>query len=182
VKLPTARVSTPNVNTDYTPFDEGTNASSGIAVMGVAVAKAAEGARKAVLEFAARQLKCSVADLDLDNGVIVQGTGPNAQRYPLGPLVMGFYGGPGFEFTADGHQMAAVDHAAPLESPCVFWEIGWAGAEVEVDRETGQVKVLKLVVSSDTGRSINPLVWQGAGRRRRRHGARPDTVRAHDLR
>jgi CO/xanthine dehydrogenase Mo-binding subunit len=55
--------------------------------------------------------------------------------------------------------MAAVDHAAPLESPCVFWEIGWAGAEV--DRETGQVKVLKRVVSSDTGRSINPLVCKG---------------------
>jgi CO/xanthine dehydrogenase Mo-binding subunit len=90
LKLPTARVSTPNVNTDYMPFDEGTNASSGIAVMGVAVNKAGEGARKAVLEFAAGQLKCPVADLDLDNGVIVQGTGPNAQRYPLGPLVMGF--------------------------------------------------------------------------------------------
>jgi CO/xanthine dehydrogenase Mo-binding subunit len=161
LKLPYARVAAPSINTDHVPFDEGTNASSGVAVMGRAVADAALGARRRVLEFAARQLDCGVPELDLDNGFIVQGTGHNAQRRPLGPLVMGYYGGPGFEFTADGFYMAPTDHDAPLESPCVFWEIGWAGAEVEVDPGTGQVKVLKLVVSSDTGRSIHPLICKG---------------------
>lgn len=161
LKLPHARVTAPSINTDHVPFDEGTNASSGVAVMGRAVESAARAARLRVLEFAAEQLKCCVAELDLDNGTIVQGTGPNAQRLPLGPLVMGYYGGPGFEFTADGFYMPSVDHRAPLESPCVFWEIGWGAAEVEVDRGTGIVKVLKLVASGDTGRSINPLVCKG---------------------
>ena len=161
LNLPHGRVSAPSINTDHVPFDEGTNASSGIAVMGRAVEGAARGARQKVLEFAAEQLKCAVEELDLDNGFVVQGTGPNAQRLPLGPLVMGFYGGPGFEFTADGFYMPPVDHRAPLESPCVFWEIGWGAAEVEIDPGTGLVKVLKLVVSGDTGRSINPLVCKG---------------------
>jgi CO/xanthine dehydrogenase Mo-binding subunit len=161
LKLPHGRVSAPSVNTDAVPFDEGTNASSGVAVMGRAVEAAARHARQRVLEFAAAQLGCEVDDLDLDNGSIVQGEGPNAQRLPLGPLVMGFYGGPGFEFSADGFYMAPVDHRAPLESPCVFWEIGWAAAEVEVDPGTGLVKVLKLVASGDTGRSINPLICKG---------------------
>lgn len=161
LKLPHARVTAPSINTDHVPFDEGTNASSGIAVMGRAVESAARGVRRRVLEFAAEQLKCDVAELDIDNGTIVQGTGPNAQRLPLGPLVMGYYGGPGFEFTADGFYMPPVDHRAPLESPCVFWEIGWGAAEVEVDPGTGIVKVLKLVASGDTGRSINPLVCKG---------------------
>ena len=79
----------------------------------------------------------------------------------MGPMVMAFYGGPGFEFTADGFYMPPVDHLAPLESPSVFWEIGWGAAEVEVDPDTGLVKVLKLVASGDTGRSINPLVCKG---------------------
>jgi CO/xanthine dehydrogenase Mo-binding subunit len=161
LKLPHGRVSAPSINTDHAPFDEGTNASSGVAVMGRAVESAARAARARVLDFAAEQLACDVGELDLDNGFIVRGTGPNAQQLPLGPLVMGFYGGPGFEFTADGFYMPPVDHRAPLESPCVFWEIGWGAAEVEVDPGTGQVKVLKLVTSGDTGRSINPLVCKG---------------------
>jgi CO/xanthine dehydrogenase Mo-binding subunit len=161
LKLPHGRVSAPSIDTDHVPFDEGTNASSGVVVMGRAVEAAARTARQRVLEFAASQLECDAGDLDLDSGTIVQGAGPNAQRLPLGPLVMGFYGGPGFEFTADGFYMAPVDHRAPLESPCVFWEIGWGAAEVEVDPGTGLVKVLKLVVSGDTGRSINPLVCKG---------------------
>src|SRR5262249_27745673 len=132
LKLPYARVCAPSINTDHVPFDEGTNASSGIAVMGRAVAEAAHGARLRVLEFAAGRLNCDLSELDLDNGFIVQGSGQNAQRLPLGPLVMAYYGGPGFEFTADGFYMPPIDHNAPLESPCVFWEIGWGGAEVEV--------------------------------------------------
>jgi CO/xanthine dehydrogenase Mo-binding subunit len=161
LKLAHDRVSAPSINTDHVPFDEGTNASSGVAVMGRAVESAARGARQRVLEFAAEQLKSDVNELDLDNGMIVQGTGPNAHRLPLGPLVMSFYGGPGFEFSADGFYMAPIDHRAPLESPCVFWEVGWGAAEVEVDPGTGMVKVLKLVASGDTGRSINPLICKG---------------------
>ena len=161
LKLPHGRVTAPSINTDHVPFDEGTNASSGIAVMGRAVEDAARSARQRVLAFAAEQIGCDAAELDLDNGFIVQGTGPNAQRLPMGPMVMAFYGGPGFEFTADGFYMPPVDHLAPLESPSVFWEIGWGAAEVEVDPDTELVKVLKLVASGDTGRSINPLVCKG---------------------
>ena len=161
LRLPMERVAVPAIDTDHSPFCEGTNASSGIAVTGRAVESAAREARRLVLDFAARELKCDPAELDLDNGFIVQGTGANAQRRPMGPMVMAFYGGPGFEFSGDGFYMPPVDHNAPLESRCVFWEIGWGAAEVEVDTETGQVKVLKLVASGDTGRSINPLVCKG---------------------
>ena len=161
LNLPLERVTAPAIDTDHSPFCEGTNASSGIVVTGKAVAMAAENAKQAVVAFATSQLKCEPSDIDLDNGFIVQGTGPNAQRRPMGPMVMAFYGGPGFEFTADGFYMPPTVHSAPLESQCVFWEMGWGAAEVEVDTETGQIKVLKLVASGDTGRSINPLVVKG---------------------
>ena len=37
-----------------------------------------------------------------------------------------------------------------------FWMIGGAGAEVEVDTETGHVRVMQLVNAADAGRPINP--------------------------
>ena len=43
----------------------------------------------------------------------------------------------------------------------MFWEIGWAAAEVEVDRATGRLSVIKLVISGDAGRAINHLVCRG---------------------
>src|SRR4029453_9476600 len=38
----------------------------------------------------------------------------------------------------------------------VFWEVAVGGAEVEVDPETGIVRVLRTVSCADVGRAINP--------------------------
>jgi len=155
--VPLDKVSCAPINTDYLPFDQGTNASSGIAVMGQAVERAARGVREQVLAFAAGQLGVDVSALRLGNGVVLHGE----KAHPLAPMVMRHYGGTGFEFSADGFFKATSDHHAPLEAPCVFWEIGWGAAEVEVDTATGQVKVVKLVASGDAGRAINPIMLKG---------------------
>src|SRR5262249_20095139 len=42
------------------------------------------------------------------------------------------------------------------ENATPFWMIGGSGAEVEVDTETGHVKILRLVNVVDAGRPINP--------------------------
>ena len=154
---PRSRVAYAPVNTDLTPFDQGTNASSGVAVMGQAVQRAAEDARTKVLEFAASRLSCKAADLVLENWAVRRGD----EATPLVPLIMGAFGGTGFEFSGEGFYKAATSHEAPLEAPCVFWENGWAGAEVEVDPDTGKVTVLQLVASGDVGRAINALTCRG---------------------
>ncbi|MEK6192646.1 MAG: molybdopterin-dependent oxidoreductase, partial [Deltaproteobacteria bacterium] len=41
------------------------------------------------------------------------------------------------------------------------YAFGTTGAEVEVDRETGQVKILNLVAAHDVGQSINPALIRG---------------------
>ncbi|MDB5769889.1 MAG: Xanthine dehydrogenase, molybdenum binding subunit [Burkholderia sp.] len=151
------RVVMPPVNTDYLPFDHGTNASSSIAVMGRAVEQAARRVKSQILECAAEQLNCDPAELTLEDWtVLIDGV-----RHPLQPLVLRSFGGPGFEFIGEGLCRAKADHGAPLEAKSVYWEIGWAGAEVEIDMATGSCKVLKLVVSGDTGRSIHPLICRG---------------------
>ena len=46
------------------------------------------------------------------------------------------------------------------------------GAEVLVDRETGQVKVTRFVQAQDVGLAVNPMGVEGAARRRRGAGHR----------
>lgn len=154
---PLGRVEYLPLDTRYTPFDQGTNASSGISVMGQAVVRAATAVRDQILAFAAEDLGVPAADLALEDWTIRHG---NA-AHPLAPMIMHTYGGTGFEFTGDGYHKQKNDHMAPLETQSVFWEIGWAGAEVEVDRETGRVVVTRLVVSGDAGRAINKLICRG---------------------
>ena len=151
------RVRAAPVDTDHTPFDQGTNASSGIAVMGQAVHRAAVSVRDGVIAFAAERLGCPRDELSLRDWTILRGN----EAHPLGPMIMRHFGGTGFEFSADGFFKAETDHDAPLEARCVFWETGWAAAEVEVDRETGKVTVTKLAVAGDAGRAINPRLCRG---------------------
>ena len=37
-----------------------------------------------------------------------------------------------------------------------FWEVSWGAAKVKVDRDTGQIKILKFVTIADAGKAINP--------------------------
>ena len=152
------RVKYAAIDTDNTPFDQGTNASSGIAVMGQAVLQAAERVKCSVLDTAAEHLMLDRQSIRLDNWHIVDAEGIT---YELPPLIMDRFGGTGFEFTADGYYKVRNSSSAPLEAPCIFWEIGWAAAEVEVDPETGRVELLQLVVSGDAGKVVNKLGCRG---------------------
>lgn len=145
------------IDTDHTPFDQGTNASSGIAVMGQAVELAALDLKSKILDFAATQLECDIKDIDLDDWAIIKGN----EKIPLTPMIMNTYGGTGFEFSGEGFHKSVNTHEAPLEAPCVFWEYGWGAADVTVDVETGQITINKLVVSGDAGKAINLNVCRG---------------------
>ena len=67
LNAPLDRVSYPALNTDYTPFDQGTNASSAMVVMAQAVQRAALVAKAKVMAFAADQLDCSIEEIELDD-------------------------------------------------------------------------------------------------------------------
>ncbi len=145
------------INTDATAFDQGTNASSAIVVMGKAVERAARDCVRQIVDFAAGELRAAVKDLRLRDWAIVKGE----DSFPLAPLIMRQFGGTGFEFTGRGFFKPKLDHQAPLETQCVSWEIGWGAAEVEVDEDTGHLTVRKLVVSGDAGRAIQKDVCRG---------------------
>jgi CO/xanthine dehydrogenase Mo-binding subunit len=50
---------------------------------------------------------------------------------------------------------------AALGSPTTFWEISWGGAEVEVDLDTGEIKLVKYVSLADVGKAIHPILCAG---------------------
>ena len=162
--VPRARVHWSDLDTDHTPFDQGTNASSAISVMGQAVQKAAEAARLRILQFSATALRVPVERVDVRDGIVLvaaaDGDG-EPERRPLAPLVMGTYGGTGYEFTGEGFFKAPSDSRAPLESPCVSWEYGWGAAEVSVDADTGVVTVHRLIVSGDAGTVLHEGACRG---------------------
>src|SRR5262249_42409655 len=88
------RVSYAPINTDVTPFDQGTNASSAIVVMGQALERAARDCIARILDFAAEQLKCRPGELRLENWAVIR----DNQAHPLAPMIMRYFGGTGFEF------------------------------------------------------------------------------------
>jgi CO/xanthine dehydrogenase Mo-binding subunit len=145
------------IDTDHTPLNNGTHVSCATAVTGIAIMRAATDARRQVLEFAAEQIGCRTDELALDNWTVRRGN----FAHPLEPMIAEHFGGAGFEFIGRGMVKVPNDPKAPLTAASLFWVPSWVGAEVEVDRETGKVRVVHLVVGADSGRSVNLAACRG---------------------
>ena len=157
LQLPLEWVRYGAIDTDHTPLDNGTHASCGTVVTGVAVMRAAADARRQILEFAAERLGCTADELALDNWTVRRGN----YAHLLEPMIAEHFGGAGFEFIGRGMVKVPNDPKAPLTAVSLFWMPCWVGAEVEVDRETGKVRVVHLVVGADSGRSVNAVACRG---------------------
>ncbi len=70
LSVPTEKVRVAALDTHYTPFDKGTNASSATSIMGQAVQKAARDARRQFLEAASSVLKAPAGEIRLENGMV----------------------------------------------------------------------------------------------------------------
>jgi CO/xanthine dehydrogenase Mo-binding subunit len=129
-------------DTDATPYDMGTLGSRSLFHMGHAVRRAAEEARE----------KLSALAREIGE--------PAGSNVPISELFQKRYGmqagnviGTGV-FKPDYVSPSADTGQSPRVTP--FWMISGAGAEVEVDTETGHVKITKLINIVDCGRPVNP--------------------------
>src|SRR5882724_4435828 len=153
LSVPTDKVRVAALDTHYTPFDKGTNASSATSIMGQAVQKAARDARRQFLEAASAVLKAPVEEIRLENGMAMYG----AQKLGFREVMQRHFRDSEGEIWGRGYFKIGKDENVPLGYPSPFWEIGFGAAEVEVDTETGEVKVLRYVSLTDAGKMINPL-------------------------
>lgn len=136
-------------DTDLTPFDVGAYASSTTYLSGMAAKKAAETVAKQLREVAAPLLGCAPRDIRFAGGAALA---PNGERLGFDAL------GRRTLYEHDQHQIGATESAISHASPPPF---AAHFAEVEVDTETGLVRVIKYVAACDCGRAIHPTLAEG---------------------
>ena len=138
------RVAIVHADTDRTPYDTGTFASTGTVVAGKAVALAAEALRDSILEFASRTPARPPTAASRTRPSIC-----GERRIPLADLhAAGDAGGHRFE-CAQGLPLAA--HVA----------FNVHGFRLAVHRVTGEIGILQSVHAADIGRLINPMQCRG---------------------
>ena len=137
-------------DTDITPFDVGAYASSTTIISGGAVRKAAEKVRAQVLAVAARILEAAPEELVCE-GNAVSTAGDGRKSVSMADIAMqAMY----------RDKLQIMDGASHFntDSPPPF---SVTFAEVEVDTETGKVRVVHLVSAVDPGTAINPMQAEG---------------------
>ena len=131
-------------DTDVTPYDMGTLGSRSTFHMGHAVRLAAEDA------------KTKLAALAAEAGV------PEGSNLPIPEIFRRRYGMQACTIIGGGSYIPSYSPPDPetglTSNATPFWMVGGSGAEVEVDTETGQVRVTRLVTVADGGTPVNPRI------------------------
>jgi len=161
--VPVENITVINTDTAITPWDVGAHASRTTFVAGNSARLAAAEARRQILEAAARAYNQKVENLDLRQGQIYV-KGEPEEGIPYAKAIRAGH------FRVDGDVILARGwYEPPTEKQDqefrgnISATYGFAAqaAEVEVDTETGEVKVLKIAAAHDVGRAINPMAVEG---------------------
>ncbi len=150
-----------HVNMDAAGFDIGSHASRTTYTGGGAVIKACEDVKRQLLERAASRLGIPAEDLEMRDRKIISRSNPETAMSVREICHAGVYHfvnpQTGEANGVPGQIQGYASHFASHNSP----PFGACFAEVEVDIETGEVKVLELVMAHDIGRAINPKGVEG---------------------
>ena len=154
VKVENVRVITGD--TAITPYGGGTWASRGAGIGGEAVLQAGKVLRKHILDVAAAILKVEAATLDLVSGVVIDKLSGQEQM-PLSEVGRVAYFRPDTLPMNFQSELTVTRHYTPREYGFTFTN-GIQASYVEVDTETGFVKLLKHWCVEDCGTIINPML------------------------
>ena len=130
-------------DTDVTPYDMGTLGSRSLFHMGHAVRLAAEEARD------------KIAALRRELGE------PEGSNAPLGDLFRKKFGMQAGNIVGTGTykpDYIPPDASGLTTNATPFWMVAGSGVELEVDTETGHVRITRLINVADVGKPINPKI------------------------
>lgn len=132
------------VDTDVSPYDSGSYASSTTYVTGMATVKACQTLVDKMKAYGAEKLGCSVDDVEFDGEKVYSlKDGSSISRKDIGNAIM---------CAGENALFATEAHSSPVSPPPFM-----AGAvEVEVDLETGSVKLIDYAAVVDCGTVVNP--------------------------
>jgi carbon-monoxide dehydrogenase large subunit len=152
------RVRVVHGDTQVTPFNMvGTGGSRSATLASGAVVGAARAVARRVLEVASELMEIDVADLELADGAVVARGAPGV-RTPLADIGRLAHLRPGLAH-ADGRP--GIEETATFDSAEGTWSVATHACTVEVDPDTGLVRVLRYLVVGDCGAVINPGVVDG---------------------
>jgi carbon-monoxide dehydrogenase large subunit len=147
-------------DTRSAPYGMGTFASRSAVLGGGAAWKAADVVRANVLRVAANVMEVAVEDLEVAEGV-VQVKGSPSHRMTVGEVARLAYHRP--EKLPPGLLPADLTSIQSYDAPPGYgtWTNSIHAAIVEVDAQTGFVRLLRYVAVEDCGTMINPLIVDG---------------------
>lgn len=136
-------------DTKVTPYDSSTGSSRSTTLMGTAVQKAGRDLKQQFIKIAAQTMSVKPNQIAVVDGALVCG---EARMTFKEAFERRFGKGSGGEMIGRGEAGPEItDNQLP-----VFWEVGMGASEVEIDRETGEVKLKKFISVADVGKAIHP--------------------------
>ncbi|WJR80880.1 xanthine dehydrogenase family protein molybdopterin-binding subunit [Bradyrhizobium sp. NP1] len=143
-------------DTATAPFDWGTGASRSSLMMGMAIEDAARDIRRQLCEVAAIVLGVDPSTVDLRDGGVVAGD----RFVTFMELLHAYYG-------IDSGEIVAIGRISPhsrdgnLALAPLFWETAAGRCAVELDEDTGEIRVRRYVSVADIGRVVNRAGAEG---------------------
>ena len=136
-------------DTKVTPYDSSTGSSRSTTLMGTAVQKAARDLKQQFIKIGAQTMGVKPSQVQVADGALICGE----SRLTFKEAFERRFGkGSGGEMIGRGEAGPEItDNQLP-----VFWEVGMGTSEVEIDRETGEVKLKKFISVADVGKAIHP--------------------------
>ena len=168
LQVPPGKILITTGDTENTPYEWQTVASRITYCAGNAVYRAAEDAKSQFIELGAKGLGLSPEEVELRDEHVVSKADPD-KKMPLRSLSMGLTmpDGSGIHGPIIGRgafippEVKDTDpETGQGEKPTAFWTYGAQVSEVEIDVETGDIKVLSTAAAFNVGKVINPQLCE----------------------
>jgi len=142
-------------DTENVPFGMGTYGSRSLAVCGSAIMKSVDKVKEKGARIAAHKLECSPEDLEFANGSWnVKGT---EKSVGFGDVALTAY----VPHDYPENEEPGLDFTSFYDPVNFVYPFGAHICVVEVDKETGEVKIVRYIAVDDAGNIINPMIVEG---------------------
>jgi aerobic carbon-monoxide dehydrogenase large subunit len=156
--LPMEAVQIVHGDTDRIPFGAGTYGSRSISVGGSALVRSAEKIREKVTRIAAHQLEAAYEDMvyDQENGTIYVKGSPDKSK-SFAEVAFATY----FADNLPKGMEPGLEAMTYYDPSNFTFPNSVHVAQVEIDRDTGEVSIERYIAVDDVGKVINPMIVKG---------------------